>query len=47
LSGFLKWYGSDCDSFVKDAKANPTAIELKPIKFMQEKKILVESKQRL
>lgn len=45
LVRFLNWYGLDCDSFVKSAKENTQATELKIIKFIQEKKILVEKKE--
>jgi hypothetical protein len=45
LVHFLNWYGMDCGSFVKSAKENPIATELKVIKFIQEKKALVEKKE--
>jgi len=31
LVRFLKWFGADCDSFVKLAKENPHDVELKII----------------
>jgi len=44
LVAFLDWYGKDCDAFVKDAKLKASTVELKLIKFIQEKKVLVEKK---
>jgi hypothetical protein len=45
LIRFLKWYGMDCDSFVRSAEENPIATELKLIRFIQEKKVLVERRE--
>jgi hypothetical protein len=45
LVHFLNWYGSDCGSFVKSAKEDPHTTELKIIKFILEKKALVEKRQ--
>lgn len=45
LIRFLKWYGMDCNSFVKSAKENPVATEIKIIRFIQEKKVLVDKRE--
>jgi len=45
LAGFLRWYGKDCDSFVADARADKSSMELKLIDFIEEKKKLVDKKQ--